>query len=270
MHRHHRHRALPGRAPPSAHRHAQLAQLRGDLILAGISPGQHTDGDIVIPGGPVPDTRGQGLSFLRLARRIQYNRRRPLAHRTVTMQIVDILFRIHPLGTIQNRRGIAQVLPGRAVIHAQLRRGAAAGFNPVITQNQPLAIDALVRIFCDKDVIRPALGHRPQELPVAGVEVLGFVDKHVVKHAFRARAVLHDVRGHHRRSRIGQLPNGRARRVEVLHNRPHRLALSAVERSPPPGAPRTQVGLLIRDPLREDHRRVLLCQKRRVGFLPRE
>lgn len=102
---------------------------------------------------------------------------------------------------------------------------------------------------------------------MAGVEILGFVNKHVIKHAFRAGTVFHNVCRHRRRGRISQPGNRRAPSVEVLHNRPHCLALRPGQRRSPAGAARTQVGFFILDSLRQNHSGVLLRKECRVGLL---
>ena len=143
---------------------------------------------------------------------------------------------------------------------------------PNCGQHHPLAVDALVGVLGDEQVVRVLAGQRPQELPVRGAEVLALVHEHVIGDVL-ARHVSDPPqvdRGDGRR--LGEVDGpGDARLGPVgLDDVPDRGPLGPVQGHAAPGPPHLEVRLPAGDPVRQDDLGVLGREELRAAQCGRQ
>ena len=191
----------------------------------------------------------------------------------VVVDVVFLAFSVDKrcVAAKQDAQGVVEVLLGGAVVQGQPVGGPPAGGDAEVGQGQWVAVDALVGVFGDEDVVRSRRDAGAEEVPVAGVEVLGFVDNDVLEHGLATTLATHvqDLGadgGHGGPEELAVDGLGVHDRFE---HRPDLFALLAVQWGAAAGAGDFQILSLGRDPVRQDDGFVFGLEEGVVSYLAR-
>lgn len=99
------------------------------------------------------------------------------------MFVFGFAFEVDVVGAAEDVVGEFEVFGGGSVVDGE-GTAAAYGVDAVVSERDFGAVDALVVVFADEDVVGVFPDEGADEEPVGGVEVLGFVDKDVVHEAY--------------------------------------------------------------------------------------
>ena len=143
---------------------------------------------------------------------------------------------------VEDPEGDIEVLTSGPIVARQPPR-PPAHLDPVVAQRDLLAVDALVGVLSQEQVIRAGLHQRPQQLQVSGREVLRLIDEHVPERSGRAEGCLVVEPGGGQRELFvkgGHAQVGAAVPV-ALHRLPHGGPLGPVQGHAPPWSAHAQV-----------------------------
>ncbi len=186
-------------------------------------------------------------------------RRRSAARRAVAGRVGDLIIKIEVLRAGQHAAGEAQDLLSRPVVERQSARPADDA-NAATPEHDRLAVDALLGVVGDEQIVGP-LGHqRSEELPLRRRQVLPLVDEDMVGDACLGRGVAQLGGDGADLAEVDRALHGGGRTIGRDHI-PDRAALDATERDPAPRAPNAEVGVPRRHAVGE-HDRLRIRRRR--------
>ena len=207
---------------------------------------------------PLQQRKRQILGFLSRARRRSELRGRAVQRGAVPGERVKSVVEVGDGDVAEHPQGPAQDLRTRPVVDPQPARPAGDA-DADGAQADVVAVDPLVRVAGEEQVVRTDRDRGAQQPPLRGVQVLDLVDDHVTERRAGARG--DDPRRLVSEGEEGPDPLAAQALGERRERRPH-LPLLALGEATPPAAPRgAQVLLLGVDGVRQHHLAPLLHEE---------